>query len=76
MVYTLTQRRLRQALAAQGETIPNRLGKPTLRRVFMGFQPGHLLQLEQHQQISNLTDIRTKILGFLGAPCQKYYLLC
>ncbi|RME08212.1 MAG: IS1634 family transposase [Bacteroidetes bacterium] len=80
MVYTLAQRRLRQALAAQGETIPNQLGKPTakptLRWVFMCFQSVHLLQWEQQQQISNLTDTRVKILGFLGAPCQKYYLLC
>ncbi|MEO0488334.1 MAG: IS1634 family transposase, partial [Cyanobacteria bacterium J06659_2] len=80
MVYTLAQRRLRQALAAHSQTIPNQLGKPTdkptLRWVFMCFQAVHLLQLQQHPQISNLTDTRAKILGFLGAPCQKYYLLC
>lgn len=80
MVYTLAQRQLRQALAAQDETIPNQLGKPTakptLRWVFMCFQAVHWLQVEQLPQISNLTDIRVKILGFFGAPCQKYYLLC
>ena len=80
MVYTLAQRQLRQALAAQDETIPNQLGqptaKPTLRWVFMCFQAVHWLQVDQSPQISNLTDIRVKILGFFGAPCQKYYLLC
>ena len=80
MVYTLAQRQLRQALAAQGETVPNQLGKPTakptLRWVFMCFQAVHWLPLDQDPQISNLTDIRVKILRFFGAPCQKYYLLC
>lgn len=80
MVYTLAQRKLRLALAAQQQTIPNQLGKPTarptLRWVFMCFQAVHLLFIDQHPQISNLTDVRTKILSFFGAPCQKYYLLC
>ena len=80
MVYSLAQRQLRQALKVQQQTIPNQLGKPTakptLRWVFMCFQAVHLLHLDGHLQVSNLTDTRAKILSFLGAPCQKYYLLC
>lgn len=80
MVYTLAQRQLRQALAAQQETLPNQLGKPTakptLRWIFMCFQAVHLIQIDQHRQVANLTDTRAKILRFFGAACQKYYLLC
>ena len=80
LVYTLGQRQLRQALADAEETIPNQLKKPTstptLRWVFQCFQAVHLISLNHQLQISNLTDIRLRILRFLGSPCQKYYLIC
>ena len=80
LVYTLGQRQLRQALAHARETIPNQLKKPTstptLRWVFQCFQAVHLVNLENQQQVSNLTDARLWILRFLGSACQKYYLIC
>jgi len=80
LVYTLGQRMIRQALANAKAEIPNQLGKktsmPTLRWVFQCFQAVHLLSLNGQQSISNLSDNRLLILGFLGSACQKYYLLC
>lgn len=80
LVYTLGQRQLRQALAQADETIPNQLNKPTssptLRWVFQSFQAIHLVDFNNQLQVSNLTDVRLKILSFLGSPCQKYYLIC
>ena len=79
LVYTLAQRALRQALASAKETIQNQLGKPTatptMRWVFQCFQSIHLVILDGVQQIVNLTQEHQWMLRFLGAPCQKYYLL-
>ena len=80
LIYTLGQRQLRQALAQADETIPNQLNKPTsnptLRWVFQSFQAVHLVDFNNQLHVSNLTDVRLKILNFLGSPCQKYYLIC
>jgi len=35
----------------------------------------HLVTIVHAKQVTNLTDERLWILQFLGAPCQKYYLL-
>jgi transposase len=79
LVYTLAQRKLRQALSEAKTAIPNQLGKltdtPTMRWVFQCFQSIHLVIVAGHKQISNLTPQRRKILQFLGASCGRYYLL-
>ncbi|NJL56774.1 IS1634 family transposase [bacterium] len=79
LVYTLAQRTLRQALATSQQTVKNQLGKPsatpTMRWVFQCFQSIHLVIINGNRQIVNLTAVHQDILGFLGAPCQKYYLL-
>jgi transposase len=79
LVYTLTQRQLRQTLKRTHSGIKNQLGKltdnPTLRWVFQCFQSVHLLRLNQATQISNLTDERLSILRFFPALCRRYYLL-
>ncbi|NEO07797.1 MAG: IS1634 family transposase, partial [Moorea sp. SIO3I8] len=79
LVYTLAQRALRQALARTKQTINNQLGKPTatptMGWVFQCFQSIHLVILGGVEQIFNLTHEHHRILQFLGAPCQKYYLL-
>lgn len=79
LVYTLTQRTLRQALASANQTIKNQLGKPTatptMRWVFQCFQSIHLVILDGVPQIVNLIHELQAILLFLSAPCQKYYLL-
>jgi transposase len=79
LVYNLGQRQLRQALAQEGETIPNQLGKPTdsptLRWVFQCFMAVHLVVFQGVQQIVNLTDERQHILRFFSDACRRYYLL-
>lgn len=79
LVYSLGQWTLRQALKQTKQTINNQLGKPTvtptMRWVFQCFMSIHLVTIAGVQQILNLTDERQWILQFLGAPCQKYYLL-
>ena len=77
LVYTLAQRRLRQALAAAHQTIPNQKGKPTaiptLRWVFQSFLFIRWLEIDGIQTIVNLTSKHKHILSFLGSSCQKYY---
>ena len=79
LVYTLAQRALRQALALAQGSISNQLGKPTatptMRWVFQCFQSVHWVSLNGVQQIVNLTQEHRDVLQFLGASCQKYYLL-
>jgi len=79
LVYSLGQRTLRHALEQAKQTICNQLGKPTatptLRWVFQCFMSIHLVTIVHAKQVTNLTDERLWILQFLGAPCQKYYLL-
>jgi len=80
MAYTLAQRQLRTALQQAHKTIRNQLKKPTdsptMRWVFQSFQAIHLLMVNGSYQVTNLTPERIQILKFMGAPCQKYYLLC
>jgi transposase len=80
MVYTLAQRQLRQALANANVTVLDQRKRPTpmptLRWIFQSFQAIHRVVLNGHVHISNLTPERLKVLRFLGAPCQKYYLTC
>jgi transposase len=79
LVYTLTQRQLRQTLKQSQSGLKNQLGKltdcPTLRWIFQCFQSVHFLVVNQTQQISNLTPERLRILGFFPDACRKYYLL-
>lgn len=79
LVYALGERSLRRALEESGASIRNQTGKPTqkptLRWVFQLFQAVHLLSGDGAKQVSNLTEERRSILGFLGQRCQRYYLL-
>lgn len=80
LVYNLGQRKLRHALKAANESIPNQLGKlienPTLRWVFQCFMAIHLVFINGQRQVANLNDSHRKILRFLGSASQAYYLLC
>lgn len=79
LVYSLGQRKLRQALSQSKQHLKNQLKKPTqtptLRWVFQCFQSVHLVWIDNLAQVVNLTEERQHILRFLGAACQKYYLL-
>ena len=81
LVYALTQRRLRQQLAAHNETIPNQIHKPTerptLRWVFQLLEGIHrvrvMVQGQGHDVIEGLNDVQIKILRlFGGAVCRVY----
>ena len=81
LVYTLTQRYLRQKLKELNTSVPNQLGKPTIkptmRWIFQMFEWVHLLikrtQEGIHEIILNLNYIRRHILQVLGPPFQKLY---
>ena len=79
LVYNLGQRQLRQALAAQAETIPDQLGKPTanptLRWVFQCFMAVHFVVFQDVPQVVNLTVERQHILQFFSKACRRYYLI-
>lgn len=79
LVYSLGQRKLRQALSQSKQSLKNQLKKPTqtptLRWIFQCFQSVHLVWIGNLAQVVNLTEERQHILRFLGAACQKYYLL-
>ena len=81
LVYSVAQRRMRNALARQHETLPNQIGqpvaRPTLRWIFQLLEginrvtfavQGHVATL-----IEGLTDLRRKILQLFGQKvCQIY----
>ena len=79
MVYTLAERKLRQTLAAQRQTVLDQkkqpTAKPTFRWVIQTFQGIHLVRIDQFNQISNLTDERRRIIRFLGSHVEPYYAL-
>jgi len=81
LVYSLSEYKLRHALADQHETLPNQLGKPvqnpTLRWIFQIFQGIHVLIIKElnatRQLVLNLTPLQHKIIGLLGAEVEKCY---
>jgi transposase len=79
VVYTIGQREIRNNLQSRKSAIKNQLNKltarPTLRWIFQCFQGIHCLKIEGIERISNLSEERCRILGFLPRACQKYYLL-
>jgi transposase len=81
LVYSLAEHVLRTQLAAQQQTIPDQLGKPTMtptmRRVFQMFDGIDLL-ITQHgslrfTQVLNLQPIHLQILALLGPAVQRFY---
>jgi len=81
LVYSLAQRRVRQELAQQEETLPNQIGQPTatptLRWIFQLLEGIHVVTVVIQRQvrviIDGLTDLRKKILRLFGQKvCQIY----
>ena len=74
LVYSLTQRRLRQQLADHNATIPNQIHqpteRPTLRWVFQLLEGIHrvrvMVQGQVHDLIEGLNDVQIKILRLFG----------
>ena len=81
LVYSVTQRRLRQALAHQKESLPNQINqltqRPTLRWVFQLLEGIHRVRMsvqgQMHDLIEGLNEVRIKILRLFGQEvCQIY----
>jgi transposase len=74
LVYSVTQRRLRQQLALHQETVPNQVNQPTtsptLRWVFQLFEGIHRVRVtvqgQVHELIEGLNDVQIKILRLFG----------
>ena len=84
LIYALAERKLRQQLAATGQSVPNQVGKPTqtptMRWVFQLFEGVDLLLIRQNGQVVarrvlNLHPVHRDILRLLGPPVEKCYLL-
>jgi transposase len=81
LVYSVAQRRMRNQLARQQETLPNQIGqptsRPTLRWIFQLLEGINRVTLSAHGHvetlIEGLTDLRRKILQLFGQKvCQIY----
>ena len=81
LVYSVAQRRLRQALARQHESLPNQINqptqRPTLRWVFQLLEGIHrvrvIVQDQIHDLIEGLNEVQIKILRLFGQEvCQIY----
>ena len=77
MIYTLAERKLRQALDSQQQTVRDQrkrpTAKPTFRWIMQMFQGIHWVQLNGKKQVSNLNDERRLIIHLLGPPVEHYY---
>jgi transposase len=81
LVYSLTQRRLRQQLADHNATIPNQIHqpteRPTLRWVFQLLEGIHrvrvMVQGQVHDMIEGLNDVQIKILRLFGDEVWRLY---
>jgi transposase len=81
LVYSVAQRRLRQELACQKESLPNQINqptqRPTLRWVFQLLEGIHrvrvTIQDQVHDLIEGLNEVQIKILRLFGQEvCQIY----
>jgi transposase len=81
LVYSLTQRRLRQQLTARHDTIPNQIHqpteRPTLRWIFQLLDGMHrvrvMVQGQMHDVIEGLNDVQIKILRLFGEEVCRLY---
>ena len=76
LVYSLGQRQLRAQLAQAGETVLDQKKRPTpiptFRWILQKFQAIHLVSINTVQQISNLSEERSKIIRLMGFPACRY----
>jgi transposase len=83
LVYSVAQRRMRQQLAQQNETLPNQINqptqRPTLRWLFQLLEGIHRVRVQVHGQIHDvidgLNDVKIKVLRLFGdGVCRLYQL--
>lgn len=84
LVYSLAERKLREALKEMKATIPNQLRKPTqtptIRWVFQMFEGLDILLICQNGQVVfrklvNLRPVQQQVITLLGPTVQKCYLM-
>ena len=80
MVYNFSQYRVRKNLEETSETVPNQLGKsinnPTVKWLFQCMEGIAIIKKEPLTFITNLNDLRCKIIQLFGVTaCQIYGLI-
>src|SRR2546429_83560 len=81
LVYAVGQRRLRQQLARQNETVPNQINqptqRPTLRWIFQLLDGIHRIRVtvqgRVHDFIEGLNDVKLKVLRLFGEGVCRLY---
>ena len=81
LVYAVTQRRLRQPWARQGETVPNQINQPTARPTLRGvcqlLEGIHrvrvIMQGKVHDLLEGLNAVQSKILRLFGEEVCRLY---
>ncbi len=83
LVYRLAEHRLREQLAATGQTVPNQLSKPTdrptMRWIFQCFEGISLVTFSPssmgapQQDIAGLEPVHERVLALLGPAYEKCY---
>ena len=78
MVYSIAERKLREALEKAGETIPDQRGKPTqkptIRRVFQVFEGITVLYMgSERLKVLNMKPIHYKVFSLLGHEYERMY---
>jgi transposase len=77
LIYSLAERKLRQALEVAQETVTDQrkklTSKPTFRWITQRFQGIHFIQVDRSTIVSNLSEERDKIIRLLGPPIERYY---
>jgi hypothetical protein len=84
LVYRLAEHRLREQLAACGQTVPNQLSqptdRPTMRWMFQCSEGISLVSFQppvgppQHE-MAELQPLHEQVLTLLGPSCEKFYKL-
>jgi transposase len=82
LVYRLAEHRLREQLAATGQTVPNQLkqptDRPTMRWMFQCFEGVSLVTFQPpngppRQDLANLEPLHEQVAALLGPSCEKLY---
>jgi transposase len=82
LVYRLAEHRLREQLAATGQTVPNQLkqptDRPTMRWIFQCFEGISVVTFQPsqgppYQDLAGLELLHEQVVALLGPSCEKFY---
>jgi transposase len=82
LVYRLAEHRLREQLAATGQTVPNQLkqptDRPTMRWIFQCFEGVSLVVVQSlggppHRDLAGVKPLHVQVAALLGPSCEKRY---